>query len=373
MTEIAGQSLNQASGRAAWVVMGGSGFVGQGVVEAVEQEGTREARACNAPRVLLDPNSSAADVLSALDSEPALASVVHDLAATLVGTDVVINAAGLATPDAKASPEMTGANALLPVLIAQAASKARVRRLVHLSSAAVQGRRKRLDESAATAPFSAYSTSKALGEDALRLWKSAQVQSAGNNDAATEIVVVRATSVQGEGRGTSNGLVRVASSPLSSVASPGTQPSVVSSLKGLSSFIVRVSAYSGAVPSILLQPWEGASVTDVLTLAGGGRRPKVIPAGVAKLGTASLNAASRLVPSLTGMVRRLEVMWFGQDQVVGWGYVNGLVPEAITLDADAMSGTTELGLTRGPSEALRAALNAPSGWRSIDFPEGSNS
>ena len=87
-----------------------------------------------------------------------------DLAAAFAGVQVVVNAAGLATPGGTDSPALRGANALLPLVVADAADAAGVQRFVHLSSAAVQGHRPFLDESSHVQPFSAYSRSKALGE-----------------------------------------------------------------------------------------------------------------------------------------------------------------------------------------------------------------
>jgi dTDP-4-dehydrorhamnose reductase len=84
----------------------------------------------------------------------------------MAGTDCVVLAAGLATPDAQWSAALVGANALLPGLTAVAARRVGAGRFLHLSSAAVRaeaGAR----ESTAVAPFSAYSRLKALGEQVI--------------------------------------------------------------------------------------------------------------------------------------------------------------------------------------------------------------
>ena len=147
-----------------------------------------------------------------------------------------MNAAGLVSPDSAADDALFGANVLLPLVILRAAERAQAARVIHLSSAAVQGRRGVLDESAATSPFSPYSRSKALGEAALLSYvaKVAGVQS-------PEVVIVRATSVQGVGRATTRQLRRLARSPMASVARPGDRPTVVSSLQGLVEFVKGLS------------------------------------------------------------------------------------------------------------------------------------
>jgi hypothetical protein len=233
----------------------------------------------------------------------------------LSGAALVVNAAGLATPDASASAQLYGANALLPSLIAIASARAQVSRFIHLSSAAVQGRRAVLDESAEVSPFSPYSRSKALGEWALLALQAGAVP-------ATDCVIIRATSVQGSGRATTNNLRRIASSPLSSVAAPGTQPTVVSSLDGLTSFIHKVGLDQREFSGLLLQPWEGLSVAEALRRVGN-REPRRLPRWICSLLVSCGYAAGRLMPELAGVVRRVELMWFGQGQVAS------LQPEAM--------------------------------------------
>jgi UDP-N-acetylmuramyl pentapeptide phosphotransferase/UDP-N-acetylglucosamine-1-phosphate transferase/dTDP-4-dehydrorhamnose reductase len=285
-----------------WAVLGASGFIGSAVATDLREVG-REVLCLPAPRLQLDPASADGAEVAA---QAAAEESVRDLAAALRGVDVVVNAAGMAAPDTAATAELYGANALLPAVVARAAAAAGVTRVVHLSSAAVQGRRQVLDETMDVSPFSPYSRSKALGERALAACAGELPE--------LDLLTIRATSVQGRGRPTTVSLRRVARSPIASVAAPGTQPTVVSSLSGLVAFVTRVGSSTDELPAIVLQPWEGLSVSDVLRLAGG-REPRRLPAGLCKAIIAVGRAAGRVVPELAGLVRRVELMWFGQGQV----------------------------------------------------------
>lgn len=285
-----------------WAMVGATGFIGSALVRHLEAEGV-EVRRVKAPRLTLDINArSAMSVAEAAASAAETAA----LAQALRGADVVINAAGAATPDATATPELFGANALLPAVVAQAGALARSRRIIHLSSTAVQGNRDVLNSSLDVLPFSAYSISKALGE---RAFLTSQTTDPG----ATDLLVIRATSVQGSGRKTTETLRRVAQTRLASVAAPGTQPSVVSSLQGLVVFAHAVGAEASAQRAIQLQPWEGLSAFDVLRIAGG-KPPTIIPRWLCRTILLGGRVASSLAPRLAGLVRRVEVMWFGQAQ-----------------------------------------------------------
>ena len=291
-----------------WSVVGGSGFVGSAVLKALAEAG-EEARSVAAPRVTSSART-ASDVHAEADRQGA---VVNRLAEELTKCTVVVNAAGAAAPRSPGSPELTGANALLPVLIARACAAAGVQRLVHLSSAAVQGHRPVLDESPDTAPFSPYSRSKALGEMALELVLSGP----------PEIVSVRATSVQGLERPTTAALARLAASPLASVASPGTAPSPITSVDALAELVRKVGLDEGPVPRIVLQPWEGMTVRTVLEAAGG--TPLVLPASACRLILRTGYTVSALLKErMHGSIRRVELMWFGQDQVAGWTAEQGI-------------------------------------------------
>lgn len=284
-----------------WAVLGASGFVGSALVAHLRSLGY-EAEEVPAPRLALDPASDEGEVVAALASEH---RELEALVSALQGADVVVNSAGLATPDAPASDALYGANALLPPLVCHAAQRAGVRRTIHLSSAAVQGRRTVLDESAEVSPFSPYSRSKALGERAFLA--AARVR-------CVDATVIRATSVQGPGRRTTASLKRVSKSPLASVAGDGQQPTVVSSIDGLVDFITRVSVSTGSLGPVMLQPWEGLSVGDVLRTARG-TEPRHLPSWACRALLLCARQIGRVVPEIAGAGRRLEMMWMGQRQV----------------------------------------------------------
>lgn len=294
-----------------WWVFGSNGFVGGGIVaelrgRGIEPAGARALRLTTAAR-------DTAGVVADAEASASLA----DLAARIPAGAVVVNAAGLAAPDSADDDALYGANALWPAVLALACAEAGAARLVHLSSAAVQGYRPVLDESWDTSPFSPYSRSKALGEAALRALQPRLPDGM--------LSIVRATSVQGAGRRTTASFARVASSPLASVAGAGDAPSPVSSLPALSQFVVDV-ALRRPDQTVLLQPWEGLSVREALAAAGG-REPARVPAWLCRAAVRTGFAVSKVAgESLHGPVRRAEVMWFGQAQESGWAEANGVLP-----------------------------------------------
>ncbi|MGJ7442418.1 NAD-dependent epimerase/dehydratase family protein [Aquipuribacter sp. MA13-6] len=281
-----------------WAVLGAGGFVGAGVVTAAREAGVQVVPV-TAPRLTAEPaGSSPVDLLRAAQ-EPADA-----LAGALAGCDVVVNAAGLATPGDPGSAAMTGANALLPGVVVLAAARAGARRVVHLSSAAVQGDRAVLDAGDDVDPRTPYARSKATGE--------AVVREAARRTGVTA-VVARATSVQGEGRGTTRSLERFARSRVASVAGAGEDPVPVTSLAGLGRWVVDL-ATAPSPPAVSLQPWEGWTTAGLLRELGG-REPVHLPVPLARLLVRAGYAASSLLGGRgRAAVRRVELVWFGQRQ-----------------------------------------------------------
>ncbi|MHA7269638.1 NAD-dependent epimerase/dehydratase family protein [Arthrobacter sp. HLT1-20] len=309
-----------------WLVVGASGFVGSAVVAELRGRGL-DVATLSAPRlgsVSTTPQELAEEARLFASPGPS-AGAYAALLDAFSGVDVVVNAAGLAAPGDAESPSLTGANALLPAVIALAAEAAGAKRLVHLSSASVQGHRRVIDETPDRAPFSAYSRSKALGEEVLEVVARDFVPAAGT---ALNVVTIRATSVQGPSRATTLSLAKIAASPLASVASPGTAPTPVSSIDALAWFVAETGAFAGPVPALVLQPWEGLSVTEVLAAAGGAP-PMVIPLWLCRPILASGYFVSGLLGErLHGSLRRVELMWLGQEQTPGWAEEVGLVPTA---------------------------------------------
>lgn len=288
-----------------WAVIGASGFIGGALVERLAARGIH-VLSVPAPRVRLDPNAADGASVAAMALKHPQTDVV---AGRIRGADIVVNAAGIAAPQSAASPELYGANALLPAIIAAAAARVGASRVLHLSSAAVQGSTHRLDASVAVRPFSPYSRSKALGERAV----IAVANELAKENPHPDLLIVRATSVQGEGRATTQVLRRVARSRLSSVAAPGDYPSTVSSLQGLVEFIHSVGTARRDLPGIVLQPWAGQNVTQVLESIGG-RQPVVLPRWLCRSVIMCGKSVGLISPRIAALTRRLELMWFGQAQ-----------------------------------------------------------
>ncbi|MBG7587312.1 NAD-dependent epimerase/dehydratase family protein [Rothia kristinae] len=333
--------MNQST----WRVLGATGFVGSATMTRLQQLGIGAAPVA-APRLA----TSATGAGQVIAEARRLESVIDYLADSFAGAEVVVNAAGLAAPGQQELPPLVGANALLPAVVAVAAQRTGVTRVLHLSSAAVQGARPRLDASPDTSPFSAYSFSKALGEDCLLRLREfitatakvgAAPGSAGSDypaapssrpaqvagDHAAQLCIIRATSVQGSGRDTTTALARFAGSFLASVAGSGTQHTPVTSVQALAEFIVAAGLREEPLPEILLQPWEGATTASVIRDAGR-REPHRIPAPLARLLVRGGYAVSGLSGDrLRAAVRRVELAWFGQDQDDTWAERHGLLPE----------------------------------------------
>lgn len=289
-------------------ILGATGFIGAAIATRLRSRGVG-IRAVTAPRLEYTP----ATTPGAGDAD-----VIDALAARVSGCHAVINAAGLAHPGAAASPRLYGANAVLPALVARACAVAAVERLVHVSSAAVQGTG-RLDETPTVRPLSPYAHSKALGERLLL----------GVSEPA--VIIYRPTSVHGPARRLTRRLTEFARSRLSCVAGDGTSPTPQVLVTDVATTVAHLALGRGAVPRIVLQPHGGLTTATLLRLLGG-REPTRVPARVARgaLGGAYLLAGG--LPRGRAQARRLEMVLFGQRQEPGWLTGSGLVPE---LDVDA--------------------------------------
>lgn len=290
------------------LVVGGSGFVGSAVIDALRELG-HEAIAYRAPR--LPP------------VEPRLAGTavrdwpyVNQLVGAITGFDAVVNAAGIAEATETDDEKLTTANATLPgVLGAAVAACASPLRFVHVSSAAVQGRVGQLDDGPAGNGFSAYSRSKALGE------RLAIEFTAGR------CVLYRPPGVHAGDRAVTRALAALAASPLASVARPGTANSPQALLINVAAAVAFLATTVQHPPVIVTHPSEGLTTTSLLELLGG-RKPHRLPAPMARSTVAALSAASRVVPRLSGQARRVEMLWFGQRQAPSWLTAVGWDPPA---------------------------------------------
>jgi nucleoside-diphosphate-sugar epimerase len=289
-------------------VVGASGFVGSAVVQALGGAGATVV-AVPAPRL----RTAARDVDTLVRDAAVLAG---DGIPGLAGADVVVIAAGV--PDATGSDadQLVGAHALLPAVVSAAARRAGVRRVVHVSSAAVQGAADVLDETPHRAPESPYAESKALGEEVL----DGLAASGG-----PELVIYRPPSVQGPGRPVTRRIVSLARSPLRSVAGDGRAPSPQALVANVGAAVAELCTLPG-VPGYVIHPWEGITTGSLLEFLGAGRRPRRIPAVLARSVVRLARATLGRTAGGEGTVRRIEVLWFGQRQATSWLTTQGWAP-----------------------------------------------
>ena len=290
------------------VVFGATGFVGRATVDELRNRGA-EVKTLRTPRL---PPTRVNQIREVLASHDVL---VVEIAQQLAGADAVVNAAG--NPDASLRDEasLMAANAVLPAVLARAIRSAGVPRFVHVSSAVVQGATPRLDQSTHTAAFSAYSRSKVLGELLVQ------------ELAAPATVVYRPPSVHAPDRRVSQMTARIARSPISSVARPGSSPSPQTLLKNVADAIAFLATTEVQPPAIVAHPSEGLTTASVLTLLGG-RQPLEIPRALAKGVVAMLTAGGSVMPQIAANARRVEMLWFGQSQAPSWLTEAGWIPPA---------------------------------------------
>lgn len=278
-------------------VLGASGFIGGAVRDALARRGARPVPVV-APRV-----TTSARTREDLQTEQR-PECVDLLDRELANVDVVVNAAGMPQAVSSSDDALFGANALLPLLVARTLSTRHPAvRLVHISSAAVQGRRAVLDESVTLAPFSPYSASKALAEQCLVDF--------------SDVVIFRPTSVHGRGREVTRRLVSVLRSPLASVAGRGDAPTPQVLVENVADAVAFVALREQHLPSVVLQPSEQLTVGELARVVAG-REPRHLPVGPARALVAALMWSGRWSGRVSGTGRRLEMLWFGQDQESGW-------------------------------------------------------
>jgi nucleoside-diphosphate-sugar epimerase len=284
------------------LVVGSSGFVGAHVLQSLEGL-TVSASGIRAPRLGWHPEDDRAlqNILNGSNfAEFVSALQGHRPAA-------VVNAAG--APDAMSddASRLFGANAAAAAFVARAAREAGVRRLVYVSSAAVQGRRATLDSSDSVSPLTPYAESKAMGESlSLKYGPSGTV-------------IYRPAGVHAASRRVTQSVARYARSRLAIVGDPDA-PTPQALAQNVGDAISFLALADGSVPSRVHHPAEDITVGSMLQ-ALGGRAPVSLP-------MLSLIRPLVRLPSgrHAGHARRLEMLWFGQTQAKSWLSMAGWNP-----------------------------------------------
>jgi nucleoside-diphosphate-sugar epimerase len=280
--------------------------VGSAVAAALRERGA-EAMTMHAPRLLSMGSASWCGMPPD--------SVVAAWASQLRGPQVVVNAAGDPDASSRDMDALEAANSWLPLVLALGSERAGCSRYIHVSTAAVQGRRPVLDDSPEMAPFSPYSKSKAAGE--------ARLRAAGGRG----VVVYRPPSVHAVDRRVTQMTARIARSSVSSVISPGDGPSPQALIENVGAALAHLALTPSTPPSVVIHPWEGIT-TGGLLLALGGRRPHQVPRTLGRSCLALMQLMGKLSPHIAADVRRVEMLWSGQAQAQSWLSQDGWSPVA---------------------------------------------
>lgn len=281
-------------------VVGASGFVGTSVVAALSRQAGAQVVRITAPRLL-----------TAQTGTPEAQGALHRLRKEIGKAQAVVNAAGVSDATGGDEAMLLGGNTALPSLLAQLTASTGAR-LVHVSSAAVQGRTIRLDASFQTDEFSPYSRSKAMGERAVLAHGG-------------RYVIYRPPGVHAPDRQVSRTIAHLARSRAASVAAPGDAPSPQALAENVGAAIAYLATCKTEPPRIVIHPSEGVTTSSLLTDLGG-KPPVLVPAPLARLVVRSATALGRLSPRVAGNARRLEMMWFGQLQDESWLTQQGWSP-----------------------------------------------
>lgn len=279
-------------------VVGGSGYIGSHVRAAGAEVGLEIAPV---PGFRVGGVDSDDALASAEKWQARHANVFDELCAHLDGLDALIYAGGLARPGASDRRELFAANATHPAVVALAAAAAGVRRLVHVSSAVVQGRLDPLDESHWQLLLSPYAESKAVAERFLLNHR---------NNTPPEVVIYRPTSVQSASRHTTRQLSRLVALPFFPVVGDGSKPVPVALIENVAAGIL-FAATTAKPPDIALQPCEGVT-TRMLIEFFAPRRIISLSLSSAQMTRRIVIGASAPSARLTALARRLEIVLNGQ-------------------------------------------------------------
>ncbi|WP_261563444.1 NAD-dependent epimerase/dehydratase family protein, partial [Frankia tisae] len=282
-------------------LFGATGFIGAACAAALFGAG-HEVLPRPARRLWVDGE--------ALAHEPRRAYRPHlaRLAAELDGVEAVVNAAGVAVSAARPSPGLVGANAAWPLLLADACEQAAVPRLVHVSTAAVQGRADRLDESLRYAPVNPYARSKTLGEQLLR-----DAAAAGR----VAVTLYRPPSVHGPGRRMTTAFAAFCQRWPLVTCGDGDQPVPVALIGNVGAAVAAILAARSA-PLVVSHPYEGHTVRTLYETFAPGRPLCPLPTRAVRLLLRAAEPTGQWLPPLSAVCRRAELLLFGQGQESGW-------------------------------------------------------
>lgn len=151
-------------------MVGHTGLVGSGIAASLRDAGhdVVDLHVARAFRTYSLQSLSLEWIQDQLDHDPVLEVIRRNLEGQMRGLEFVVNAAGRATPGARAATaDLWCSNTLLPALVVQAAAAAGVRRVVHISSAVACSAHRPLAEDPAHVGqrlSTPYATSKSFGE-----------------------------------------------------------------------------------------------------------------------------------------------------------------------------------------------------------------
>ena len=111
---------------------------------------------------------------------------------------------------------------------------------------------------------------------------------------------------------------RIASSPMATVARPGTQPTPQALLPNVAAAIAHLALWEGHVPPVVHHPSEGVTVAALMADLSGGREPRRLPRWLAVAVVSGAKWLGHLHKPTAANARRLELLWLGQEQAPSW-------------------------------------------------------
>lgn len=325
-------------------VVGASGLVGKTILARLATAATIDACVVAMRHVAavepLSPTRPGEAVDRWRDANSAATAAIEE---QLAGLDVVVIAAGAAAPDSTDAALLAGANTLLPWVVLDCARRAGATRVVHVSSAAVEGSTALLHERLDGAPFSPYSRSKMDGELGL-------VTLAREHSDGPELAIYRPTTVVHPARPVSHTMVRAASRrwlPLG----PGSVPLPLAHPSNMAAVVEHLTLCD-APPLVTVHPSESMDLARLRVATGASPAVIATSATVFRL-VCAVGVALATISRRPGLRRRVELIRDGQatgpTAVEADGYAHPYGAAAWRDLADQVLGRT--GTTTEPDTA----------------------